>query len=381
MDTAQCDSFLWWSSCPCFHCISRFSLCACCGNVPPRWQLRLTNRGARHESPCRFPGEESLDDRAVNAALWSTIYMSEEAIAKRWLGKLTRLNPATGRGACRGKAPHKPLLLLSLIDLAEKGELISRTFSRSVGLVVRFRNYGSIIVERWPTRLDLSLPFFHLSTQGFWTPFTPEMRPAKSPEDCGVCELAAEFFELLCDAGFRLTARMVLISHYFEPVEQVAFFESLGIQSGKVGKLTAQRVLSEAVEAAKRKGRSARFSVQVVAEYRYTCALTGYKCTTTDGSTIVDAAHIGAWAKTQNDEIENGLALSKNAHWMFDEGLWSADDDFRILVNPQKFEEKGPEALRLTAFAGRHLQFDPAAKLRPSRERILQHRLHFGFQL
>ena len=36
---------------------------------------------------------------------------------KRWLGKLTRLNPAAGRGACQGKAPHKPLLLLALTAL------------------------------------------------------------------------------------------------------------------------------------------------------------------------------------------------------------------------------------------------------------------------
>lgn len=81
--------------------------------------------------------------------------------------------------------------------------------------------------------------------------------------------------------------------------------------------------MEESVEAAKRKGRSARFAVRVVSEYRYTCALTGYRCLTSDGATIVDAAHIEQWAKTQNDDPANGLALSKNAHWMLDEGLWT----------------------------------------------------------
>lgn len=42
--------------------------------------------------------------------------------AKKWLGKLTKLHPASGRGVCRGKAPHKPLLLLCLLDMAEAGE-------------------------------------------------------------------------------------------------------------------------------------------------------------------------------------------------------------------------------------------------------------------
>jgi putative restriction endonuclease len=41
------------------------------------------------------------------------------------------------------------------------------------------------------------------------------------------------------------------------------------------------------------------------------------------GAAIVDAAHIEPFAETQKDDIENGLALCKNAHWMFDEGLWS----------------------------------------------------------
>ena len=40
-------------------------------------------------------------------------------LVKKWLGKLTKLNPASGRGQCRGKAPHKPLLLLCLVDMAE----------------------------------------------------------------------------------------------------------------------------------------------------------------------------------------------------------------------------------------------------------------------
>jgi predicted restriction endonuclease len=62
------------------------------------------------------------------------------------------------------------------------------------------------------------------------------------------------------------------------------------------------------VDATKRKGRSARFAVWVASEYRYTCALTGYRCITGEGSTIADAAQIEPWAEKQNDELTNGLA-------------------------------------------------------------------------
>ncbi len=307
--------------------------------------------------------------------------MTEEERAKHWLGKLAKLNPASARRECRGKAPHKPLLLLCILDMVEAGEFPARAFTRSPGLVLRFRSYGSLVADRWPTRLDIRLPFYHLSTQQFWDVLDAEMRPAGSPETCVVCEVNVEFFDLLTDPGFRLKARMVLVSKYFEPTEQVALFASLGLESGRSSEISAERVMEEATDAAKRKGRCARFAVRVCSEYRYTCALTGYRCVTGDGATIVDAAHIEAWASTQNDDPTNGLALSKNAHWMFDAGLWSVDQNLRIIVDSRAFTEHGPEVFRLTSFVGRHLQFDPAAKLRPSTEMLRFHRQRFGFRV
>lgn len=305
--------------------------------------------------------------------------MNRDEHAKQWLAKLTKLNAASGRGDCRGKAPHKPLLLLCLLDMAESGELPARAFTRSPGLVLRFRSYGSIVTDRWPTRLDIRLPFFHLSSQDFWEPLDAEMRQARSMETCALCEMHPEFFELMADAGFRLKARMVLITKYFEPAERLALFETLGLQHCETTVASANRVLEEASESAKRKGRSARFAVKVCSEYRYTCALTGYRCLTGEGATIVDAAHIEAWCETQNDDPQNGLALSKNAHWMFDEGLWSVDQDWRVVVQTKSFTEHGPESLTLASYRGRHLQFDPSSKLRPQLEYLKKHYQRYFF--
>ena len=71
-----------------------------------------------------------------------------EDLHRKWLAKLTRLNCATGRGECRGKAPHKPLLLLCILDMVEAGEFLSRVFTRTPGLVLRFRSYGALVVGR-----------------------------------------------------------------------------------------------------------------------------------------------------------------------------------------------------------------------------------------
>jgi putative restriction endonuclease len=297
-------------------------------------------------------------------------------LAKKWLGKLTKLNAAAGRGQCRGKAPHKPLLLLCLLDMAESGELAGRNFTRTAGLVLRFKSYGALVSERWPTRLDLRMPFFYLRTQGFWQAYTLEMMAAQSPETCFVCELHEEFFDLLGDADFRLKARLLLVARYFEPRERVALLVSLGLVADGVEK-AEHRIAAlneEAEEAARKKGRSARFAVQVVSRYKFTCALTGLCCLTTDGTAIVDAAHIEPFAESQNDDIENGLALCKNAHWMFDEGLWSVRADGRVVLAPQRFTENGPEGLRLQPYAGRLLQFAAGVTLRPKADYFTRHR-------
>jgi putative restriction endonuclease len=306
-----------------------------------------------------------------------SLYEMKSELAKKWLGKLTKLNPATGTGKCRGKAPHKPLLLLCLIDMAAAGELTGRTFTRTPGLVLRFKTYGSLVSERWPTRLDMRMPFFHLRTQGFWQTFTLAMEPAQSPESCFVCEMDAEFFDLLADVDFRLKARLLLVSRYFEAGEKVALLESLGICADGVEPMEERiaNLNEEAEDAARTKGRSARFAVQVVSRYKFTCALTGLCCLTMDGAAIVDAAHIEPFSTAQNDDIENGLALCKNAHWMFDEGLWSVGNDGRVVLAPHRFTETGPEGLRLQPYAGRLLQFAAGVTLRPEATYFEQHRL------
>ncbi len=298
-----------------------------------------------------------------------------------WLGKLTKLNPAAGRGQRQGKAPHKPLLLLCLFDMAEAGELTQRRFTRTAGLVLRFKEYGGLVSDRWPTRLDLQLPFFHLTTQRFWKPFTQEETEARSPETCVACDLAEEFFDLLGDPDFRLKARLLLVERYFESREQVALLESMGLGLDGMEPLQQQALqLNEDAEAAaRRKGRSARFSIKVVSQYRFTCALTGLCCVTTDGSTVVDAAHIDPWASSGNDDPRNGLALCKNAHWMFDEGLWSVGPDHRIVVATHRFTENGPEDLGLQPRAGHSLQFAPGTALRPDPRCLTQHREYHRF--
>jgi putative restriction endonuclease len=76
----------------------------------------------------------------------------------------------------------------------------------------------------------------------------------------------------------------------------------------------------------------------------------------------------------QNDDIQNGLALCKNAHWSFDEGLWSVLDDGRVALAPHRFTENGPDGLRLQPYSGRFLHFATGVTLRPNSEFFARHR-------
>jgi len=294
-----------------------------------------------------------------------------------WLDKLRRLNTAHGTGPRTGKAPHKPLLLLSLFDAFEADEIEARLFTRTPELVVRFLNYSAISTDRWPGKLKIKMPFFHLSSQQFWVSFDTKMNAA-TVDSAFVNELDEKFFSFCQQPAFRLKARCILIAEHFTEKEQVALFAAVGLGDQAVAQ-TIRNQIPEDAPLAEAKGRSTRFRSDVVIKYHRTCALTGYRCDTTQGSSIVDAAHIVPFSKSQNDQLQNGLALSKNAHWMFDEGLWAVSDDFRVLVQSKRFVEVGPDTFLLRNLKGNYLQFDPNANLRPSKALLSEHRRSHSF--
>lgn len=298
---------------------------------------------------------------------------------ERWLKQLLKLRPAVGRRHQQGVAPHKPLLLLCLIDLADTSPLL-RTHERSASLNLRFRAYGNLVSERWPNRLDLRLPFYHLKNQGFWTAWDEQMRPATAPENCFRIELDPEFHAALSDPIYRLDARLILTRTYFTAPERIALLEAMGLRNKDIVEEHAEALVDSVKESARRRGRSARFQIGVVDGYRHTCALTGYRCFTVDGATVVDAAHIEGWAESQNDDLVNGLALSKTAHWMFDEGLWTVSDDLRVIVADSRFTESAANGFSLSALANQPLRFAKDAPLRPSRICLRQHRRAHGFE-
>lgn len=96
----------------------------------------------------------------------------------------------------------------------------------------------------------------------------------------------------------------------------------------------AERPILERLQ--KRPFRDRVFADSVKRAYEKRCSLTGLQLINGGGRAEVEAAHIRPIGDGHKgpDSIWNGIALCQTAHWLFDRGLVSLEDDYSILVSP-----------------------------------------------
>ena len=294
---------------------------------------------------------------------------------KHWLGKLANLNAA--RTAARGIAPHKPLMLLTVIDLIESGDITDGWVKYDVRLVSRFRDYWELVLERQRNQPDIPMPFHALGgdRDKIWERFTADGQASAAKATTRLCSLDPDLFACLQDTGFRRKARETLVTLYFMPKEQVMLCARLGLPVPRTAEIAALREQADEFKARQKKGRDSRFKSDVLGGYYFTCALTGYRLDT-EQSSIVQAAHIHQHAVSGNDDPRNGLALTPDSHWMFDAGLWTAipkGDHFLIKIAIGRFSETSPPGRSLAESDGKALHFHKDARIRPAAEYLAWH--------
>lgn len=294
---------------------------------------------------------------------------------KYWLQKLKNLRVDRARG---DPAPHKPLLLLVVLEMAEKGEITGREVTLSPSLAYRFSAFWSVVAHRRKQPPQARLPFHHLGSSGIWQPLTSGGKPSPDKKLTTKIRLDPSFHDCLAHEEFRDQGRRVLIEKepYFLPEEKAALYTLLGISPDPPQIRESEGLYKESAKA----GRDARFRIEVVVvAYRHTCALTGYRMTTLEMESIVDAAHIHEFKDSRNNDPRNGLALTKNAHWQFDRGLWSLDDNYRVIVNKERFIEDGVPGQRLGGFEGRRIFLPSDPKYWPEHSYLDWHRRKHDF--
>jgi putative restriction endonuclease len=288
---------------------------------------------------------------------------------ERWLGKLTKLNKA------RNNAPHKPLLLLVFLELVERGDFPGGRLPLTAELAYRFDTFFNVVQHRRTAKPDVRMPFHHLKSDGFWSAHMASGDISEHRATTAYVVPDPEFVEACRNPEFRRDARTILIAKHFEPAERNALYHLVGIEIPQHDLITREAFFDMERDA-EDAGRSARFRLDIVSAYNYTCALTGYRVTTISSGAIVDAAHIHQFANSRNNDPKNGLALCKNAHWQFDVGLWTIDDEYRVLVAKEAFSESSPNQKSLVEMAGQRLLLPTYEAVWPAQVHLSWHRSH-----
>jgi putative restriction endonuclease len=297
------------------------------------------------------------------------------ATPEQWLAKLARLKVDRATG---DPAPHKPLLLLIVIDLADEGILPHDVLPLTPELAFQFATYWGIVAHRRNQPPDVRLPFHHLQSDGFWSAQKADGQPSTDNRETRFANIPYDFGAAARDPAWRSTARRILIAKYFRPAERMALYGATGLPIPTEDEVRQDAAYKSSEEAMMR-GREARFRLTIVAAYNYACALTGLRLTTITVGSIVDAAHIHQFADSRNNQPQNGLALCKNAHWMFDQGLWTIADDYRILVGIDRFSESAPDGKLFASYHGQRLHLPSDDRLHPSRIHLAWHRRKHGY--
>ncbi|MGB3635372.1 MAG: HNH endonuclease [Rubrobacteraceae bacterium] len=254
----------------------------------------------------------------------------------------------------RNRAPHKPLLLLSVLDLFEQGLIQSNLIELTPDLGDLFARYWAVVMP--PDRQgNLALPFFHLRSDGFWhlmaKPGKEEILSSATQirsllqlqDTIAGAGLDEDLYSFLQSSESRATLRAVLVETYFASelrsvlVEQSTVNREAFRYSEELLREDYEKVAEALIEDENYKPavRNQGFRRAVVTAYEHRCALCGIRVLTLDGHTAVEASHIVPWSLSYDDRPANGMSLCRLCHWSFDEGLLRVSTSYEVAASPQ----------------------------------------------
>ncbi len=316
--------------------------------------------------------------------------MSNESILENYIRRIEGLRG--GQRGHEGPAPHRPLLLLVVIDLISLGKITKNRIFPSPDLAEIFLKYWSSVAgNRKP---NLAMPFFHLKSTRFWhlhphpgkkAALKKARKIRRMPDLVDIVHHATlddELFTLLTNVGERNQIRKRLINKHFpafkqvietlfQEEEQIGEYRQLLIGAVAEGPFTYQTI-PEPVQATQPVRRAA-FRQEIMQIYDYTCAVCRLRIVTMHGESATDAAHIIPFSISQNDDIRNGISLCKLHHWAFDKGLISLNRNYKVMVSAL-LSERRPTEWVLTEQRDKSILLPEHDLLYPAQDALKWHR-------
>jgi putative restriction endonuclease len=298
-------------------------------------------------------------DELTGTTTLISIVSDRKTLIEDFIARFKKLNvnrnPAQWTPLTTHCAPHKPLLLLAVMDLFAEGAITANCIEPSTELIELFALYWSR-VTRPQQRSSIIYPFFHLSGDRFWH---LEAQPGKDSvlvatrqirsmahlqEIVWYARLDEELYALFNVETTRNLLRAALIETYFAAEIQPALIDqgSINVEAFHYSCELLEQARNQRIQEGTEEDRDYRPAVRdqafrraVVLAYNHRCAICGLRMVTSDGHTVVDAAHIEPWSVSHNDDPRNGMALCRLCHWSFDEGLVSVSEHYHVLTSRQ----------------------------------------------
>ena len=305
----------------------------------------------------------------------------------KYIKKFTHLRVDRSKGQ---PAPHKPLLLLSIIQEIEIGNIRQNRIYITAELVARFKsNFFQLIkVENFTT--NFSLPFYHLKSEGFWRfryqigkqlQLTSSLSIKSLKQLQEVIDFAyfdEDLFLLLTQNESRSVLKdyiietyfngrinkETLVNSYFEEIEELLLNEPAASYKREIITLDEDEIFI-------RKGAFKKIVPQI---YNHSCCISGMRIISSLEIQMVDACHIVPFAESHDDTITNGISLCPNLHRAFDRGLIAIGNDFKLKIS-NKFSEGGVD-YSIAQYANKKLMLPLDMKYYPAINNLEWHRLH-----
>jgi putative restriction endonuclease len=296
---------------------------------------------------------KNLENKSQNKA-------DDKRSLAEYCDRFANLNVSTNKQ--RGTAQYKPILLLSVIDLISQGFILDNKIAITEELINTFNQYWKILNSEYEG--GLHYPFLHLQSEGFWhIAFKPEfngLQPKttnKLKQAVDYASLDNELFELIQAPVSRQALVDTLIAVWFSYSQKqiediIAINNNFQLSKDELELTYFNNSTSEKIFYLKKSIlRNAFFRKSVAHIYDYKCAFCKLKVTRSLKQNIVDGAHIKPLAQFYDNRIDNGIALCKNHHWAFDNGLFTIDDEYKIIIS-NNFQEESPHARAIREFHG-----------------------------
>lgn len=331
-----------------------------------------------------------------------------------YLKKFKKLNVNHAEKNKKGSvAPHKPILLLSVIKLIEDGVIRSPRIYLTPELISTFKNYWEQLANSKYHR-EIALPFFYLKSDDFWK-LVPKLgqqealMTAKGIKTIGQlnarvshAEIDEPLFQLLQGADERGELRQVLLDtyldynksnfseainyyQYIQAIEDIMVQEDFEAYYTRLQQIrTRVKQGSPAREQAEEEEfiRSAQFPSVILRLYNYACCVSRLQVTMSARVkrkvSMVEGCHIEPFHVNGNNSVNNGISFTYTIHKAFDKGLIAISDDYKVIVN-KNFQEDTSSPYNLSQFDNQPILLPNNPQYYPSRTALKEHRSKFGF--